>query len=94
MVAEAGVKAVESTIAESNRDIEMFQKLTAGLEASVEGAVTTSHAVLQQTTATGQVTEAMLAINRAMEQTTESLHATTKAVSELLSTSQDLRALV
>ncbi len=94
MVAEAGVKAVESTIAESNNDIETFQKLTAGLEASVEGAMTTSHAVLQQTTATGQVTEAMLAINETMEQTTESLHATTRAVAELLSTSQNLRALV
>jgi methyl-accepting chemotaxis protein len=94
MVAEAGVKAVESTIAESNDDIETFQKLTAGIEASVEGAVITSHAVLEQTTATGQVTEAMLAIDQAMAQTTESLHATTRAVDELLATAQNLRALV
>ncbi len=94
MVAEAGVKAVEGTISESNKDIETFQKLTAGLEASVEGALTTSHAVLEQTTATGEVTAAMLAINQAMEQTTASLHATTSAMGELLSTSKDLRGLV
>jgi methyl-accepting chemotaxis protein len=94
MVAEAGVKAVDSTIAESNEDVATFRQLTIGLEASVEGAITTSHAVLQQTTATREVTEAMLAINDAMEQTTQSLHATTTAVVELLATSEDLRALV
>ncbi|MBT5535425.1 hypothetical protein HOK31_20325, partial [Candidatus Poribacteria bacterium] len=73
MVAEEGVKAVESTIAASQGNIETFERLTAGLEDSVTGASVTSQAVVEQTTAIGQVAEAMHGISHAVEQTTLSL---------------------
>jgi methyl-accepting chemotaxis protein len=94
MAAEEGVKAVEGAIAESKDNMDAFERLTAGLEDSVEGAATTSRAVVEQTTAVGQVTQAMHGINEAVAQTTESLRATTGAVNELLSASRSIRALV